>query len=246
MSWLDGGTLSPVNEGGVRLRKGLFLGVPGLVFLLLYVIDPAFNDLQTGVAVALMSFLVLSVADILLITEDPLGHSRSVNNRSTAFFQAQFPRIYIQERYGLPAPEARRRWLSVLRQWKDEDHPNHHYFVTLLKARYECRTVFYLQRTLIWLSLLSFVALTVLAVLSWGDIDLPLYYSFESSGLLAVRVIFPFVLLGSYTYLRISHVPDWDSPSGVWLKWKVINDLLKAWWDENEGIAAGKAAGGGI
>ncbi|UCC60808.1 MAG: hypothetical protein JSV02_03020 [Dehalococcoidia bacterium] len=240
MSWLDGGMLSPINEGGVRFRKGLFLGVLGLVFLLIYVIDLAFNDLQIDVAKAVLPFLVLSAVDILLITEDPLQHSRSDDNRYILFFQAQFPRIYIQKRYGLPAPEARRRWLSVLRQWKDEDHPNHHYFVTLLRARYECRTVFYLQRTLIWLSLLSFVALVVLAILSWGGVDLPLYYSFENGGLLVIRIIFPFILLGAYIYLRVSHLPDWESPSGVWLKWKVINDLLKAWWDENEGTAAGK------
>ena len=240
MSWLGGRTLSPVNEGGVRLRKGLFLGVLGLVFLLLYVIDPAFNDLQTDVPKALLSFLVLVAVDILLLTEDPLQHSRSDNNRHIRFFQAQFPRTYIQQRYDLPAPEARRRWLSVLRQWKSEAHPNHHYFVTSLRARYACRTVFYLQRTLIWLSLLSFIALIALAVLSWGGVDLPRYYSLESGGLLAARVIYPFILLGAYVYLRMSHRPDRESPSGVWLKWRVINDLLKAWWDENEGAAAGK------
>lgn len=243
MSWLGGGALSPVNEGGVRLRKGLFLGVLGLVFLLLYVIDLAFNDLQTDVAKALLPFLILSAVDIMLITEDPLQHSRANDNRYIVFFQAQLPRIYIQKRYNLPASEARQRWLRVLRQWKDDDHPNHHYFVTLLRTRYECRTVFYLQRTLIWLSLLSLVALMALAILSWGGVDLPLYYSFENDGLLAIRVIFPFILLGAYTHLRMSHRPDWESPSGVWLKWQVINDLLKAWWDQNEGVAAGKSAG---
>lgn len=238
MSWLSGGSLSPVNEGGVRLRKGLSLGLLGLAFLLLYVIDLTFDNLQTDVPKALLPFLVLVVIDLLLLAEDPLQYSRSKSNRHIAFFQAQFPRIYIQRQYNLPAREARQRWLSVLRQWKDENHPNHVYFVTLLRARHGCRTVFYLQRVLIWLTLLSFVALAILAGLSWwGGLDLPSFYSLQNDSLTAARIVFPFLLFGLYLYLRVGNRPDQENPTGVWLKWRWINDLLKAWWDQNEGAS---------
>ncbi len=238
MSWLSGGILSPVNEGGVRLRKGLFLGILGLAFLLLYVIDLTFDNLQTDVPKALLPFLALVVSDLLLLTEDPLQYSRSESSRHIVFFQAQFPRIYIQRQYNLPAGEARQRWLSVLRQWKDENHPNHAYFVTLLRARHGCRAVFYLQRVLLWLSLLSFVALAILAGLSWwGGLDLPGFYSLQNDSLTAARIAFPFLLFGLYLYLRVGNRPDQENPTGVWMKWQWINDLLKAWWDQNEGAS---------
>ncbi len=238
MSWLRGGVLSPLNEGGVRLRNGLFLGLLGLAFLLLYVIELDFTDPSVDVPKALLPFLVLVVADILLLTEDPLQYSRSVTSRHIAFFRAQFPRVYIQRRYGLPAHEARQRWLGALRPWKDEDHPNHRYFVELLRTRYECRTVFHLQRVLKWISLLSFAALPILGFLTlWGGIDLPRFYSLESAGLTVARTAFPVFLLLLYVYLRVDNRPEEDNPTGVWLKWKAINDHLKDWWDQNKGAA---------
>ena len=237
MSWLQGGILSPYNEGGLRLRKGLYLGLPGLAFLFLYVIDFSFDNLQTDVPRALLPFLALVMADILLISEDTLHHSRPGYNRHISFYQAQFPRIYIQQRYNLSAQDARRRWLNVLRQWRDKNNPNHKYFVALLKARLECRAVFYLQRVAIALSLLSFLALIVLAGLSaWNDLNLPSFYSFENNGLTVLRAAFPILLFALYAYLRAVNTPDMENPTGVWLKWKEINDRLKLWWDGNEGM----------
>jgi hypothetical protein len=236
VNWLAGGLLTPHYEGGLRLRKGLFLGFLGLAFLLLYVVDLTFDDWVADIPRVFLPLLALSAIDILLLSEDSLQHSRSASNRHISFFKAQFPRIYIQKQYNLPAPEARQRWLAVLRQWKDENHPNHFYFVALLRRRLECRTVFYLQRVLIWLSLLSFVALVILAVLSWwGALDLPRFYSLDNAGLTVARIVFPIALLGLYVYLRMDNRPDQDNPTGVWLKWEEINDQLKAWWDQNEG-----------
>jgi len=236
VNWLAGGLLTPRSEGGLRLRKGLFLGFLGLAFLLLYVVDLTFDDWVADIPRVLLPLLALSAIDILLLSEDSLKYSRSASNRHITFFQAQFPRIHIQKRYNLPAPEARQRWLAVLRQWKDENHPNHFYFVTLLRRRFECRTVFYLQRVLIWLSLLSFVALVILAVLSWwGALDLPHFYSLDNTGLTVARIAFPIALFSLYVYLRMDNRPDRGNPTGVWLRWKEINDQLKAWWDQNEG-----------
>jgi hypothetical protein len=217
------------------LRKGLFLGILGLVFLLLYVVNLNFDDLQTDIPVALLSLLALAAVDILLLTEDPLQYSRATDNRHISFYQEQFPRKYIQQRHGLTAPEARQRWLSVLRQWRDKSHPCHLYYMSLLRTRYECRMVFNLQRVLIWLSSLSFIGLLVLAGLSWWDgMDLPVYYSFENPALIAARIVFPFLLFGLYMYLRAVNIPDTDNPTGAWRRWKEINDELKTWWDQNE------------
>lgn len=236
MNWLAGGLLTPRSEGGLRLRKGLFLGFLGLAFLLLYVVALTFDDWVADIPRVLLPLLALSAIDILLLSEDSLQYSRSASNRHIMFFQSQFLRIYIQKQYNLPAPEARQRWLAVLRQWKDEKHPNHFYFVILLRRRLGCRTVFYLQRVLIWLSLLSFVALVILAVLSWwGALDLPRFYSLDNAGLTVARIVFPLALLSLYVYLRMDNRPDQDNPTGVWLRWEEINDQLKAWWDQNEG-----------
>jgi phage terminase large subunit-like protein len=236
VNWLAGGLLTPRKEGGLRLRKGLYVGLLGLAFLLLYVIDPAVDDWVADIPRMLLPLLALSAVCLLFLSEDPLQYSRSGSNRHIAFFQAQFPRVYIQQQYNLTAPEARQRWLTVLRQWRDENHPKHFYFTALLRRRLECRLVFYLQRVLVWLSFLSFMALVALAVLSsWQAIDLPGFYSLDNTGLTAARVAFPFVLLGLYVYLRVANRPDRVNPTGAWLRWKEINDQLKDWWDQNEG-----------
>jgi hypothetical protein len=238
LSWLEGGFLSPANEGGARLRQGLYAGVLGLALLFLYVIDTSFDKPRTDVPAALLPFLVLSAAAILLVTPDWIHSSRSEDDRCVAFYQAQLLRGYIQRRYGLPARDARQRWLSVLRRWRDERHANHRYYTALLRARYECRMVFYLQRVLVWLAALSLLALVVLAAVSWAGLDTPPFYSFDNPGLTAVRIAFPLLLLGGALYLRAANVPDPDRPTGVWLRWKEINDEIKAWWDRNVGAAA--------
>ncbi len=236
MNWLAGGLLTPRKEGGLRLRKGLYVGLLGLAFLLLYVVDLAVDDWVADIPRMLLPLLALSAVSLLLLSEDPLQYSRSAGSRHISFFQSQFPRVYIQQQYNLTAPEARQRWLTVLRQWRDENHPNHFYFTALLRRRLECRLVFYLQRVLVWLSFLSFVALVVLAVLSEVEaLDLPRFYSLDNTALTMARIILPFVLLGLYVYLRVANRPDRDNPTGVWLRWKEINDQLKDWWDRNEG-----------
>jgi len=238
VSWLEGGFLSPANEGGARLRQGLYAGVLGLALLFLYVIDTGFDSPRTDVPAALLPFLVLSAASILLVTPDWVHSSRSTDDRYVAFYRAQLLGGYIQRRYGLSAQDARQRWRDVLRGWRDGRHANHAYYTALLRARYECRMVFYLQRVLLWLAALSLLALIVLAAVSWAGLDPPQFYSFDDPGLTAARIAFPLLLLGGTLYLRAANVPDPEKPTGVWLRWKEINDELKSWWDANVGAAA--------
>ncbi len=236
MSWLSEILISPRTETGFRLRKGLLLGLLGVAFLLLYVIDYSFDNLQTDIPRLLLPLVALVMVDLLFLAEEPLQHPGSGSSRHASFFQSQFPRIYIQQRYNLPATEARQRWLSVFRQWKDEDHPNHFYYATSLRRRHECRAVYYLQWLSIRIFLLSVLALAVLACLTWwGELGLPPSYSLQNPGLTAARIAFPLFLLGLYLYVRVSNMPDRDNPTGAWLRWKEINDVLKAWWDRNEG-----------
>lgn len=229
---------SAQTETGFRLRKGLLLGLLGIAFLLLYVIDYTFDNWQTDIPRLLLPLVALAVVDLLLLAEEPLQHPGSSSSRHASFFQSQFPRIYIQEEHRLPATEARQRWLSVLHQWKDENHPNHFYYATSLRRRHECRAVYYLQWLSIRVFLLSVLALAVLACLTWcGDLNLPRFYSLLNPGLTAARIAFPLLLLGLYLYMRVNNRPDQDNPTGVWLRWKEINDVLKAWWDQNEGAS---------
>jgi hypothetical protein len=237
VSWLKGGLLSPANGGGARFRQGIIPGLLGLAFLFLYVIDTSFDSPRTDVPAALLPFVALCAICIVLVTPDWLHSSRSSVNRSVAFYRAQFPKLYIQERYNLSAGDAREKWLDVLRLWKDESHANHFYYTALLRARYNCRMVFYGQRVLAWLSGLYLLALLALVVVNWGGVEPPGFYSFDNTGLSAARIVFPLLLLGGYLYLRAANMPDADRPTGVWLQWKAINDTLKAWWDENEGSA---------
>jgi len=236
MSRLSQILFSPETETRFRLRKGLLLGLLGLAFLSLYVIDYSFDNWQTDIPRLLLPLVALTMVDLLLLAGEPLQNPRTGSNRHASFFQSQFPRIYIQERYNLPATEARQRWLTVLRQWKDENHPNHSYYATSLRRRYECRAVYHLQWLSIRIFLLSVLALAVLACLTWcGDLDLPRSYSLLNPGLTVARIAFPLLLLGLYLCVRVNNRPDQDNPTGVWLRWKNINDVLKAWWDQNEG-----------
>jgi hypothetical protein len=213
-------------------------GLLGLVFLFLYVIDTNFDSPRTDVPAALLPFVALCAICIVLVTPDWLHASRSTVNRSVVFYRAQFPNAYIAERYNLSAGDARAKWLGVLRLWRDESHANHFYYAALLRARYNARMVFYAQRVLAWLAGLSLLGLLALVVANWGGAEPPAFYSFDNAGLSTARIAFPLLLLGAYLYLRASNVPDPDRPTGVWMGWKVVNDTLKAWWDENEGSAS--------
>jgi hypothetical protein len=113
--------------------------------------------------------------------------------------------------------------------------PNHTYYTTALARGYECRAVYYIQWLSFWCFIVSMLALAVLACLSWlGHLDLSSFYSFRNASLIVPRILFPVFLLGLWLYLGMTNKPEHDNPTGVWRKWKEINDILKAWWDENQ------------
>ncbi|MBE0480062.1 MAG: hypothetical protein IBX68_03690 [Dehalococcoidia bacterium] len=233
--------LSPAGEGGLRLRRGLVLGVTGVAFLLIYVVHLSFSDPAVDLPRIFLPFMVLIAADLLHLNRDPLQHRGARQNSRAAFFHAQWPRKYIAARYGLPAPVARDRWLSEFRRWKDGDNPNHQYFAASWRAWFECRMTYYLHWFLIRALLLSVLALLALFVLSLTGPGTG-FYSLNDPWLAAVRLAFPLVILGLHVLVAAGNRPGPDNPTGVWLRWKTVNDALKDWWDRNA-AEPGKAQG---
>lgn len=226
----------PSSERGLRIRKALVVAFFTAALLGLYVVEPTLQDWQTGILKVLLPLLALFAVAVLSVLVDPIAYPRSKSGQHASFFQSQLPKLHIQREHSLPAEQARQAWLSVFRQWNSESHPNHPYYATCLRRRYACQAIYHMQ----WVSLLAFllyvVALIVLAVLStFAGSALPSFYTFDNHALAAARIAFPVLPLGIYFYLRATNRPDPDNPTGVWLRWKEINDSLKAWWDQNEG-----------
>jgi len=235
VSWLSRLVISPKTEFGVRLRKGLFLGLLGVAFILLYIVDFAFADVATDVPRFMLPLVGVGAVGIIYLARDSLRYPGAAADRHVSFFQSQYPKVYLEQHYRLPPSEARERWLSVLRQWRDRSHPSHDLYARSLRTSYECRLVYYLQWLLPRAFWLCVLALAVLAVLTLGvDAGLSPSFTLHNTALTGVRIAFPVLLLVFYMHLRLSNRPDPDGPTGAWLRWKEINDDLKSWWDRNQ------------
>ena len=225
--------VAPQTKQDLKTRNALILFVLGVVFLLLYVADLDFTNWQRSTTSTLVGAAILAVVQILLASTDPLQYG---SGKYSSFFQSQFPSVHIQARLGVSPVEARQRWFSVFNQWEQSTHPNHRFHVTALTRGFECRAIYYLQWLSIRVGALAFLAVGILASLTWlADVRLPEYYSLTNSALVAPRVIYPLAMFALYLYLSRTNQPDPDNPSGVWRKWKEINDILKSWWDSNYG-----------
>ncbi len=235
MSRLFYSLVCPSSERGLRIRKALVAAAFGAALLLLYVVDPSFENSRRDVPKLLLLPVALFVLAVLAVLFDPIARAGPRPNRYVTFFRSQLPKLHVQQKHNLPPEEARQAWLKVFRQWNSEQHPNHTYYATSLKTRYACQAIYYVQWLSLRASLLSALALAVLAILSWSGVGLPQFYCFGNPWLAAARIAFPILPLSIFLYLRATNRADQYNPTGVWRRWREINNSLKAWWDQHEG-----------
>lgn len=235
MSRLFYSLVCPSSERGLRIRKALVAAAFGAALLLLYVVDPGFENWRTDLPKMLLLPAALFVLAVLAVLVDPIARAGPSPNCYVSFYRSQLPKLHIQEKHNLPPEDARQAWLKVFRQWNSEQHPNHCYYATSLKARYACQAIYYIQWVSLRAFLVSALALAVLAIVSWSGGLLTGFYSFGNPWLAAARIAFPVLPLSIFLYLRATNRADRYNPTGVWRRWREINDSLKAWWDQHEG-----------
>ena len=229
--------ISPKTEQDLKTRNALLVTLFCAAFLILYVFPfTTFANWRVDTIYAFVLVIFVALIALFLSSVDPLLHSKPKKNRYVAFYQAQLPSLYIKEKCNLTDTEAKNKWFTFFNQWANPTHPNHAYYNKAFHNGYECRGIYYIQwisMKIIWLSVAS---LAVFAILTWlAGFDSQQYYSFLYDKLLEIRIIFPLLLLIFNGYLRFTQKPDADNPSGVWLKWKEINDILKDSWEKDQG-----------
>lgn len=232
------GITQPKTEAGLRLRNALVALLLTAVFLYLYLVPlqspQGFSTLPSYLLFVLITFSVL-IIDLVIFAHDPLQYGDINKNKYARFFTSQFPSAFIAQKYNISMDQARNKWFSEFNKWQNPEHQCHEYRVRAFQIGYQCREIYHMQVISKYLAILSFIFLVFIFTSGFIPFRLPDFYYATYVGVpIILRIVFPLFLVFLSSYLKIMN--NVDRPTGVWLRWKQHNDLLKARWLDNHPI----------
>lgn len=177
----------------------------------------------------LFVLFVPAATKLVFFSGDPISHK---GDAEAAFFQAQFPDLYIAEKFKIDKPLAQHLWFQALdrRQTAGEIKRTYQY-------GYTCRLVYYIRRLTFAFATASVVCLlTETAYFYWHTYHhwvgwAPIATSFGRLYDLKGKLFYLLHVAGISVYLRVANRTG-SKPTGVWARWKHINDRNKAWLNQ--------------
>jgi hypothetical protein len=181
----------------------------------------------------LFVLFVPAAVKLLFFSGDSISYR---NNREARFFQNQFPDRYIAKKYGVSLPAAQHVWFKALDRRESEGEVQRTY-----QYGYTCRLIYHTRRiafTFAVVSLLTLAAYTavsyfrVIAASSPVPRSARLWESLLSVENLRGKLFYLAHVGGIAVYISIANKARDTAPTGVWARWKHINDRNKAWVDQ--------------
>lgn len=223
-----------IVAGNPKTKEGLIAITTILVMLLyllylhLFVIEFRRDDANSLIYLLV---LLVPVVSTLLFARDSIAFAE---NADAKFFQAQFPQKYLAKRFALDDDEASYLWFRALDRAMDRPHIQRTY-----QYGYTCRLVYYTKRAV---TLFALVTLATLIGTMWYRCvkEIPQYVVgwdrfWEAlkgeSNLLGKSVYLAHLVLFGL-YLTVGNRPNRSKPTGVWARWKEVNDRNRRWLDE--------------
>lgn len=157
----------------------------------------------------------------LLFASDPLQFADRNKVNDAKFFQEQLPSRHIMNKFSLDEKKAVHYWFGIYNKWADPNHPLHERHKRTSDIGFTCRLIYFLKW---WLPIFGVVSVIALLVNFYLH-KLQDYLFYQSMYIAAVWLAF--------VWITNTHKPNTDNPTGVWCRWKQINDMHKVWIDDN-------------
>lgn len=175
------------------------------------------NTLVDSHALALIILLVMPI----LFAGDPLQFADQNKVNDARFFQEQFPSRYVMNKFSINKAEAETYWFGIFNKWADTDHPKHEMHKRTFEVGFTCRLIYFLKLWFLRFGVFSVIVLLVNVYLQ----RLQDYFLCQSMYIAIVWLAF--------VWIMTTHKPNTNNPTGVWSRWKQINDMHKVWIDNN-------------
>jgi hypothetical protein len=223
-----------------RSKEGL-IAVTTWFVMLIYVLYLHLFVVQLGRESAnyLLYALVLIIPLIgtFLFAGDSLAFGSSAEAK---FFQKEFPDKHVAKKFGVEEAEARRLWFRALDRRLDDQLVKRTY-----QYGYTCRLFYYAKRAVFWFALLTSVTLAGTIMYRLCKV-IPLnvvgqdrvWEAVKGEANLLGKVVYLVHLVGLFLFLKFSNRIDPRRPTGVWKRWREVNERNRKWVDQFTDLAA--------
>lgn len=177
----------------------------------------------------LFVLFVPAATKLIFFSGDPILHK---GDGEASFFQSQFPDTYIAAKFNIERPLAQHLWFQALDGRKGDEEIKRTY-----QYGFTCRLVYYIRRLTLAFTFASVLWLTGETAYLYRH----MYHrwvgyagigpSFVAINDLKGKLFYLLNVLGIALYLRFANKTG-SRPTGVWARWKHINDRNKAWLDQ--------------
>ncbi len=217
------------QDGLISITTWLLL-VIYFLYIHLFIVAVDLQSYKPNYALYAFVLFVPAAVGLLVFSGDPIAHA---SNKEAKFFQSHFPDAYVAAKFKIDANLARLLWFKALDKVQGEGFVKKTY-----QRGYTCRLVYYSRRASIGFFVLA--SLTLALRISWR------YFTeqeFRSAGWYGIwpaigaeenwvgKIFYLAHTFALWIYLTCGHKPDASNPSGVWARWKEVNDRNRAWID---------------
>jgi hypothetical protein len=178
----------------------------------------------------LFVLFVPAAVKLVFFSGDPISHSE---NSEALFFQAQFPDKYIETKFKIGKPLAQHLWFRALDKRASEGE-----IKRTFQYGFTCRLVYYIRRLMTTFAIVSVIFLIWQVGHAywrtnhgWAGFR-PIWNSFVGISNLEGKAFYIMHVVTILVYLRWANKPTSTQPTGVWARWKEINERHKAWLDQ--------------
>jgi len=227
--------IRPEKKYQIRIFSGIVIIIT--IFVLIFV-PTDFVNLITNKINQLADIIVVLGLDIALIfvvstwvfsTSDILFTGKS---KYSIYFQSNLPSGHLMEKLNCSQGEANDIWFSIFNKWKNDKNPRHEFWKRTFERGYGCRLIFHLRNTILFIMILStvfFIAYESYYFFIKNEIIIASNTELLKIGMLIIELF----LLWYLNYNNQIPGKRNNRPTGCWYRWKEINDIHKAWLDNN-------------
>src|SRR5260370_34023017 len=209
------------------------------LFLNFFVVPIAIPQQPENYALYLFVLFVPSATKLIFFSGDPILYR---SNAEAKFFQKQLPDKHIAAKWSVPINKARDLWFKAYRRKESAE------ISITYEYGFTCRLIYYIWRLAALSAFIAGLFLFVQTAISYENIYHH-WHSYDLKSLVASikgipnwkGKLFYFVHVSALAiYLKLANRPNSKSPTGVWAKWRDINDQHRGWIDEFDSFEAFK------
>lgn len=200
------------------------------LFINFFVVPISVPNEPANYTLYLFVLFVPAATKLIFFSGDPISHKQ---NPEATFFQAQFPDSYVAAKFKIEKPLAQHLWFKALDKRALDGE-----IKRTFQYGYTCRLVYYTRRLMGTFAILAVLFLLIDTGYIYWHVHhcwagfRAIWGSLSEIYNLKGRLFYLLHVGGIPIYLSVANKPKEQKPTGVWARWKHINDRNRAWIDD--------------